>query len=205
MAWIKANALAAMVSAVASLLVFALRHGLGTTDPQAGIGIWVGFVVAAGVLSGLAGATWGLLTGAVLQRKIPRLPARAWIVLHAALAAGLFVGTELLGLAPIDGAAEPIPAQDTIALGLVLGATAGAVTGAIEALLLGQAARGLGAWVAWSALAYAVFVLMVVAVEGPRAEAQAFAEELVNQGTEFVASVLMSLVMLPALRRLQPL
>ena len=36
-----------------------------------------------------------------------------------------------------------------------------------------QAARGLGPWVAWSALAYTVFVLVVVSVEGPRVEAQA--------------------------------
>src|SRR5262249_40039396 len=95
--------------------------------------------------------------------------------------------------------------KDLLMFGLALGGTAGGVTGAIESLVLRKAAQGIGAWILWSAVAFAVFVMLLVGIEGPRTSVQTLASELANQLTAVVASVFMAIAMLPALRRLQPL
>ena len=86
--WIKANIAAAIVAGLASLAVYAVKQGASAADAQAGSGALFILYLAAVVFSGLSGAAGGVLTGAVLQRIVRRLPARTWIVLHAAMSSG---------------------------------------------------------------------------------------------------------------------
>jgi hypothetical protein len=202
--WIKANAVAAIISAVASLAIMGLKQALGAGDPQAGTGVVLTYVVAAATLYAVSGAAWGVLTGAVLQRIIPLLPARTWIALHGALDCAVFLISELGRLVSQDGAADPLPTQDMILFGLTLGATVGAAIGGIEALVLRKAAHGVGAWIGWSVIGYAIYVVVVFGIEGPRSPEPGFAAELGSQAVGFVGAVIMAVVMLPALKRLQP-
>src|SRR5260221_10174990 len=83
--WVKANIAAAIISGVASFAVYGVKHIVGAADPTAEFGALLLLYVAAIVCSGFAGAAGGLLTGAVLQRVIRRLPVRSWIALHAGM------------------------------------------------------------------------------------------------------------------------
>jgi hypothetical protein len=205
--WIKANAYAAIASVVASLLIFGLKRLLGI-DAKSSAAMTAVFLVTAGTIYGMAGAAWGLYTGAVLQRITPMLPAHGWIALHAALAALALMLSELMLLAPVSEAAaetKPTEIADIVTFALALGGTVGALTGAVEALLLQKAARGLATWIIWSAVSFAVYVAIVTGIEGPRAASSGLATELGSQAIGFIASVISSVVMLPALRRLEPL
>jgi hypothetical protein len=195
---------AAIISAVASLAVVGLKQALGAGDPQAATGVVLAYLVVAAVLYGLSGAAWGLLTGAVLQRIVPLLPARTWIAVHGALDCAVFFISELGRLVPPDRAADPLTVPEMVLSGLALGAIAGAVTGGIEALMLRNAAHGLRAWVGWSVIAYAIYVLVVFGVEGPPSPEPGLVAELASQAVGVVGAVLMALVMFPALKRLQP-
>jgi len=203
--WIKANAVAAVISGVASLAIFGLKQALGASDPQAGAGLITVFLVVAAVLYGLSGAAWGLLTGAVLQRVVPLLPAHGWIVLHGALAGAMSVAVEFASLLPVDGTTDPLTAHDVILYGFALGAPAGAVTGGLEALVLRKAAYGLGPWVGWSIVGFSVFLIIGFGVLDPHSPDRGLAAELANQVVGFIGAVTMAVVMLPALKRLQPL
>jgi hypothetical protein len=134
--WIKANAIAALVSAASSLAVFGLRQLFGVSGP-AGLGASAAFLLGAAVLYGVSGAAWGVLTGAVLQRIVPALPVRAWIMLHTVLTCVVLAGSEFLILAatqsllrvPVVGATDPMPMHEVALLSLALGGTAGVVIG----------------------------------------------------------------------------
>jgi hypothetical protein len=210
--WIKANAIAAVVSAASSLAVFGLRQLFGVSAP-AGLVANAAFLLGAAVLYGVSGAAWGVLTGAVLQRIVPTLPVRAWVSLHAVLTCVVLAGSEFLILAatqsllrvPAVGATEPMPMHEAALLSLALGGTAGVVIGAVEALVLRKVARGLGPWIGWSAVAFAAFVLIVVGIEGPRPSEPSLGAEFGRATVAFLASLAMAVLMLPGVRRLQPL
>jgi hypothetical protein len=76
--WIRANAVAAFVSFVLGMATFGLRQMLGLPDSDADV-----FVRAlqgsAEVIAAIVGfAVYGVRTGAVLQRKLPRFPPLTW-------------------------------------------------------------------------------------------------------------------------------
>jgi hypothetical protein len=205
--WIRANAYAAIASVVASLLIFGLKRLLGI-DAKSSAAMTAVFLVVAASIYGMAGAAWGLYTGAVLQRITPLLPAHGWIWLHAAFAAVALLLSELMTLAPtgeVVAETKPMALADIATFALALGGTVGALTGAVEALLLQKAARGLATWIIWSAVSFAVYVAIVTGIEGPRMTSPSLATELASQAIGFIASVISSVLMLPALRRLEPL
>src|SRR5215475_14798231 len=87
--WIRANAVAALVSFFLGVATFGLRQMLGLPDPEAGA-----FARAlqgtAEVLAAIAGfAVYGVRTGTVLQRKLPRFPPWPWQALHILMGLGV--------------------------------------------------------------------------------------------------------------------
>ena len=96
--WIKANIVAAIISGVASFAVYGVKHAVGAAEPQAEFGALLVLYIAAVAFSGLAGAAGGVLTGAVLQRIVRRLPARTWIALHAGMSIVVGVAVELMDM-----------------------------------------------------------------------------------------------------------
>jgi hypothetical protein len=204
-AWVKNNILAAVVSGTASLAIYGVRHAAGVAGPEPGLaGIAILFVVAI-VLSAIAGIAYGVLTGAVLQRIVPLLPVKSWIGVNAGMVVAAAVLSEIgLILLPGTPATDESSMGEVLLAGLILGGVLGAAIGGLQALVLRKAALGASAWIAWSVVALVVAVV-IIAASGKLWETGGggFAGELVNQAVAFVAYVITSVVMLPALRRLR--
>lgn len=204
-AWVKNNVLAAVVSGTASLAIYGVRNAAGVAGGEPGLaGITILFVVAI-VLSAFTGIAYGVLTGAVLQRIVPLLPVKSWIALNTGMAVAAAVLSEIgLILLPSTPATDDSSLGEVLLVGLIAGAVLGAAIGWLQALVLRKAALGASAWIAWSVVAFVVAVVLV-AGSGKLWEtgSSGFAGELANQAVAFLAYVIMSVVMLPALRRLR--
>src|SRR5712691_5060002 len=139
--WIKANIVAAIISGVASFAVYGVKHAVGAAEPQAEFGALLVLYIAAITFSGFAGAAGGVLTGAVLQRIVRRLPARTWIALHAGMSVVVGVAVELMDMSRTDRASEALSLDPSILpSSLIFGAIIGTVVGRLVALVLRQAA-----------------------------------------------------------------
>jgi hypothetical protein len=97
--WIKNNILAAIISGVVTLCVSGTRYATGAAEGDGGLGGLALLYATAAMLWAFSGSADGLLSGAVLQRIVPLLPARTWIGLHALMAAAIGVGGEWLASA----------------------------------------------------------------------------------------------------------
>jgi hypothetical protein len=206
--WIKNSVLAAILGAVTSLLMYGLRSAAGATAADAGFGAMLISCVAAIGLWALWGAASAVLTGAVLQRVIPWLPVRAWIGLHLAMAATGGGGSEIALNALPDTSDTPAtddaPMAAMLVVGFFLGVIAGSLAGGLEALVLRRAASGTAAWIMCSIASFAI--AMSIAAGGGMMLSDAgngFVRELAVQAVAFLALVLVSPIMLPALRRLR--
>jgi MFS family permease len=203
--WIKANVYGALLFAVVGLIMIAVSRMLAVNDPDTTIATTIVFLVAGSMLSAYALGLWGRLTGAVLSRKLPVLPMRTWIALHAfmGLAVGLFVSTVLtipeVDPEPVEFAAGAVLVIVTTVFGMIVGALAGVLQG----LVLRKAARSVRAWIGYSMLAAGlVSGLGVLAVIlGPET---ATASDLFDIMLTFIAGLVIATLLLPAVRRLQP-
>ena len=79
----------------------------------------------------------------------------------------------------------------------------GAAIGGLQALVLRKAALGTSAWVAWSVVAFVVAVLLVASSGKLWETGGGFAGELATQAVALLGYAIVSVVMLPALRRLR--
>ena len=203
--WVKNNTLAAIVSGAVSLCIYGVRHATGAADADAGFGAIVIFYATATILWVFSGSADGLLTGAALQRVVPLLPARIWIGLHASIAVVVGVGSEL-GFMISSGdtkGSDDVSMGGMLLFGFILGAVIGAVVGGLQALVLRMVALGTGAWIAWSTAAFAIAVPFFAGIASLWETGGGLAGELANQAVAILAAVIVSLVMLPALRRLR--
>jgi hypothetical protein len=204
--WIKANVLAAIVLCGATLASYAVRRAVGAED--AGLGVAVALHLADIASWVLAGLAYGVLTGAVLQRIVPNLPARAWIALQAALFCISAVESGIgftAALVSIPAAADDNGLFETVILfvGALVGAILGALGGGAEALVLRRAASGTVAWIGWSTLAYAIVIALFIGCARLWDTGSDFAGELIWQVLTFVGAMIIAVVMLPAVRRLK--
>jgi hypothetical protein len=202
--WIRANAVAALVSFILGVATFGLRQMLGLPDPEAGA-----FARAlqsmAEVFAAVAGfAVYGMRTGAVLHRQLPSFPPLTWQALHILM--GLGVG---IVVASLELQAESAPRENltpsilSIAVGgMMIGAFMGAGAGALQALVLRKAAREVGDWIRWSALAGTTLGGYALAL-GIGSD-QPLRDEFLIQLLGFGIAIAAGIVMLPALLRLRP-
>jgi hypothetical protein len=203
--WVKNNIVAAVISAVVSLSIYGVRSATGAADADVGLAASVIFYAAAVILWAFSGSADGLLTGAVLQRVVPLLPARTWIGLDAAMTVAMGAANEvsLLGASGDPKSAADGSIAEMLVVALIAGALIGAVVGGLQALVLRKAALGTGVWIACSAAAFAI-VLCLFAIGGRLWDTGGgFAGELANQTVAVLSNVVIALVMLPALRRLR--
>src|SRR5712691_291312 len=203
--WVRNNVLAAIVSGVGSLLFYGVSDATGAADADAGFGVIVTVYAGWIGLSAFVGAVNGVLSGAVLQRILPSLPARTWIALQVMIAVviGIAGGMSLIA-PPRDPTGTPdVSMLATVLGGLILGAIFGAAIGALEALVLRRAAFGTGTWITCSIIAYAIALTFFASSAKLLEIGSNFAGEFISQALYFLASVMASLVMLPALRRLK--
>jgi hypothetical protein len=203
--WIRANADAAFVSFVLGVATFGLRQMLGLPDPDAGA-----FVRAlqgsAEVIAAIVGfAVYGVRTGAVLQRKLPRFPLLTWQALHILMGMGVGIVVASLELQADSTPRENLTPSSILSIalgGMMIGAFMGAGAGALQALVLRKAAREVGDWIRWSALAGTTLGGYAIAL-GIGSD-QPLRDEVLVQLLGFVIAVAAGIVMLPALLRLRP-
>jgi hypothetical protein len=207
--WIRNSVLASILASLASLAIYGMRHATGAADADAGLGAIAIFYVAVTSLWALWGAASGVLTGAVLQRVVPLLPARTWIALHAAMAVVVGVASEMalntLSNEVSDAAdADDVPTEAIPVAAFILGAVIGAASGGFEALVLRRAALGTPTWIVCSMAALAI----AMAVSGGGAvmlseTGSGFVRELMLQAVTFLGLVIAAPIMLPAIWRLK--
>jgi hypothetical protein len=207
--WIRNSVLASILASLASLAIYGMRHATGAADADAGLGAIAIFYVAVTSLWALWGAASGVLTGAVIQRVVPLLPARTWIALHAAIAVVVGVASEMalntLSNEVSDAAdADDVPTEAIPVAAFILGAVIGAASGGFEALVLRRAALGTPTWIVCSMAALAI----AMAVSGGGAvmlseTGSGFVRELMLQAVTFLGLVIAAPIMLPAIWRLK--
>jgi hypothetical protein len=186
-----------------------MRHATGAADADAGLGAIAIFYVAVTSLWALWGAASGVLTGAVVQRVVPLLPARTWIALHAAMAVIVGVVSEMALNTLSNGTSEPTDADDVpmeaiLLAAFILGAVIGAVSGGFEALVLRRAALGTPTWIVCSMAALAIAMLVSGGGAVMLSETgSGFVRELMIQAVTFLGLVIAAPIMLPAIWRLK--
>jgi hypothetical protein len=202
--WIRANAVAALASFVLGVATFGLRQMLGLPDPDAGA-FARGLQGLAEVIAAIVGfAIYGVRTGAVLQRKLPSFPPLTWQALHVLMGFGVGIVIALLELQAGSAPRENLtPSILSVAVGLtMIGAFIGAAAGALQALVLRKAAREVGDWIRWSALAGTTLGGYALAL-GIGSD-QPLRDEVLTQLLGFAIAIAAGIVMLPALLRLRP-
>jgi hypothetical protein len=206
--WIAANVLTMVATAAFGLVGFGIRNSLGLDGADAALSARICYVAVEIIISTACLALYAQLAGAVLRRIVPALPWRGWLAVH--LVIGLVAGAGTGALLVEPGDSEPIDWNDTTFLQFALvlapigGAVLGAVIGGLQALILRRVAHGAGTWIAFSALATSVTLLIVVGAFPFSPLGPTFAAEAVMQGVTVLAGVVNAIMMLPALRRLRP-
>jgi hypothetical protein len=158
------------------------------------------------VLAAIAGfAVYGARTGAVLHRLLPSFPPLTWQALHILMGLGVGLVVALLQLEGDSASRENLGPSSILNVavgGMMLGAFMGAAAGALQALVLRKAAREVGDWIRWSALAGTTLggYALALAIGSD----QPLRDEVLTQLLGFAIAVAAGIVMLPALLRLRP-
>jgi hypothetical protein len=192
-----------------SFALYGLRQLTGAAEAGAGFGGIVVLYLVAIVLWAFVGAALAVLTGAVLQRIVPLLPVWTWIALHVAGLAVIGMGAETLqGFSAENASSARASADDysimaTLVVGAIAGAAFGAVSGALQALVLRKVALGTGAWIAWSAVGSAAGWSLIMACARLFDLGNDLPGEVASELLGLIGSVIMTLLMLPALQQLK--
>jgi hypothetical protein len=210
--WIKANIMAALISAAASLAVLVVGYALGEGKADAGMVARV-IIALTYVLASVATlAAYAVLAGRVLREKLLAFPMRTWIVLH--VAAGLLIGIHS-GYSALQPATDSKLSEQLVSHsmmigiligGPLLGAIFGAAFGSFQALIMRRAARGLGAWIGLSVVVgmLSVTAMMAVGVMALPPTVTDVTGEILMLITAFFMEIIMAVVMLPAVACLRP-
>lgn len=206
--WIVANFIAMLVIAACGLAGYFARTALGADSPGVRAGTLAAYMTIETVLAFVSFGAYANLTGRVLQRVLPRFPWRDWLAVH--LAIGLVAGP-CVALLMAEGEGEPMDWSDTglvvllFTAGPALAALLGVAIGGLQAVVLKRVARGMLRWIGFSALSVGVMLTAVLPVELAMPQQRTFGTEIITESALVVAGVLAAIVMLPALKRLQPL
>ena len=207
--WIKANTLAALINAAMGLIALLLSHAFGAHHPDASSFGKVVVFLAHFLASGLGFAAFATLNGRVLREKIPAFPLRTWIIAHlvVGLLLGLYVGHS--ALQPLQMNHERALEMSYVWMGWLIFVGPGIVIvalvlGGFQAFLMRNVAQGLGAWVGFWVLAgvLCIFVYgLVLHLDNPFAS---IISAIMSQGVGFLAAIVITIVMLPAVAWLRP-
>jgi hypothetical protein len=209
--WIKANVMAALIIAAAGLGSLLIGHALGAGTANIGRAAQAIVVLAYVLATGAGAAAYAVLVGRVLRDKLPAFPMRIWTVLHVAagLGIGLLFGYEALQ-PPADMKeltemlASPAVMVGMAAFGLAVGAMGGLLVGSFQALIMRRAASGLGAWIGFWVVAGVLGMMVHALMFVTGQPLTSVTGEILAEAIGFLAAVIMTFTMLPAVIRLAP-
>jgi hypothetical protein len=153
-------------------------------------------------------AAFAHLTAKVLRTIVPALPWRSWMTLHVAFGLVAGIGAGLAITEPSDP--EPIDWSESglllvvAAFVVAIGVFIGAVFGGLQAWVLRGAAQGTGLWILASAASMVILLAIVAASLPLLPPEQTFSREFAQQVAFVIGGIVAAVVMLPALKRLQP-
>jgi hypothetical protein len=208
--WIVANAIVLVASAVCGFAgsgADALRAiQSGDVATATTIAYWT---VQIGLMVILC-AAYAMLTAPVFRSIIPALRLDLWLATHVAMGVVLGVGMALT----FDGAdnreafdwsgVSTAEMAFVVLCAAVAGAIVGAALGGLQSMVWHRVARGSRFWIGMTALSGSIVVLILFAVTPffPGLSRLGFAVILECAGA--VGGIVSTLIMVPALRRLQP-
>jgi hypothetical protein len=204
--WVR-NSILSAIAADLAWMAFA-SISAGGVPKDAGLAHLVLLMLTVVGLMAIAGVAHGLLSAAVLRRIVPSLPVRTWIALHCVMA---FAHSNPVTFTP-SGDPETYELLATFAhMGMpillsvifLMGVIFSGVFGGLEALVLRRAAVGSAMWIVWSTVASTIGMLLVVGGSILLDLGSDLAGIVASQFLALLAAVVMSLVMLPAVRRLK--
>ena len=199
--WINAIVLGATADTAGYAFIVMLSRMLAVSDPESGPLTKIIFLSLVLATTAATTAVFGILTGRVLDCRLPALPMRNWVVTHALI--GLFVGS-MVALAYTE---ESQPWTAALIKLYVIGAlvaapVAGLLLGSIQAAVLRRTARGLRLWIGCSVLAGVCYLLRVpIDIYGPQT---GIASDFATSAAGFFVSIVQGFVLLPAMLRLRP-
>jgi hypothetical protein len=202
--WVKANVYSALITAVLTFALYGLRQVLAVGDPQTATPAKVIFVITGSIVTALALAIFARLTGAVLARKLGSFPSRAWTLLHVfiGLTLGAMISAGDMGSVEVEAELDADAMVGTAALLMIIGVLGGAAFGSLQAFVLRKAARNVRVWIGYSTLGgIALGIAALTALYGPQS---GFVSEVTSQIVSAVATVMFAVILLPAVRRLEP-
>jgi hypothetical protein len=201
--WIYAIVLSAAAETAGFFATVVLSRALAVSDAEAGALTTTVFVSVGIAVNAAAVVLLGVLTGRVLDCKLPAFPTRSWIAAHALVGVLFGLFASLPFTSPRQHQSWTGESMTTYALGSFIAATIfGLLLGLLQAWALRRTARGLVLWIGCSALAGVCYQLRVpIDVYGPQA---GILSELARNGAGFVVAVAQGLVLLPAMLRLRP-
>lgn len=211
--WLRNNVIFALAATVIGVGVFALERSFGFNDPHptSTIRIAAAATNAAAVLAIFL--AYAGLTGVALAQALPRFARRGWMMLHGAIGAvfALIIGAGAYVASGFETVTTSGSADTggiiilTIAAALI-GAMAGAAGAAVQAIVIKRAAKRTGLWIGTSAIAVA---LSGVLIAGAIATGLLDVQQTIGgfarwQALSFAATLLTAVIMLPAIKRLEP-
>ena len=203
--WIGAIVASAAVGFVMAMIAAVIRDAFDLTVPNAGF-LATALLFAVEIVTAVPSyAVYANRTGAVLRQKLPNLPTLTWYVLHVLF--GVALGT-VVALTEMGTEQTPYEAPDTslvigIAIGgVIAGALLGVVVGALQGLVLRNATRSVGRWVAWSTVGGTAFALFAITLYFDTSPS--FWYQVHTQAVGFAIAVLSGLALLPTVHRLEP-
>ena len=203
--WVRANVAAAAATFVLGIATFGVRQMLDLPDPSAGSFAKALLVMAEVLAAAIGFGIYATLTGAVLARKLPDFPPLTWNALHVLIGCGVGAVVAFVELDAEPAARESVAASSILstAVGCMMtGAFIGTAAGGMQALVLRKAAREVGDWIRWSALAGTTFgaYALVLGIESD----QPLTEEVLTQLLGAAIAIAAGVAMLPAVYRLRP-
>lgn len=166
--WVRAHVIAQVIGLAAAAASYGLVLAIGAHDPAPDLSLKTVALLALAGAELVTALSAAYLRGAVIRQILPDLPLRLWIVV---VAAALMV-VPLAGAFTVAGANEPLKALPMLAAHVVragVGFTLiaswclGLAIGSVEALMLRQAATGVGPWIKWTGFAWAAAAMVTVA------------------------------------------
>jgi hypothetical protein len=202
--WLKSNLLYALLLAAAGLAAFAFKSLFGA---DRGLALTLLVAAVAIALCASASAYGALLVGRVLRGVLPEMPVENWVIWYGVVGAFSAFSVFMQGNVALDSPLYEAPVEVIVGVALVLfliGAFFGVINGAIQAFILRWSARGLGRWIAMSALGTAIAFAVTLPAADLWSTTGGFANALFTQIQIVVNLMIVALVMLFPVSRLRP-